>query len=332
MMRNRLRRAGLLSKAVLFTLLIHGALLALLLFSFNYATPVKHGGAQPIQAVAVSEQAILAQVEKDRREEEAKKKEAERAAKHLEELTRKQREEEQKLAALEDKRKAEEEKQRQLAEEQKRKAAEEKKQAEAEAKRIAEAKKKAEAEAKRQAEAEAEKKRQAEAEKEKKRKEAEAKKQAEAEKKRKAAEEKKKREAEAKRKAEEEKKKREAEQRRRAEEQLRRELEQEQRLQTQGEAADALNALIGAIRHAVESVWRRPQIGASGLTATVRVRVARDGRVSSVRVVKGSGDRLFDESVELAVRKASPLPFPTKREYYEFINEFQFIFRDPNAF
>ena len=324
-MRKKLRRFGLLSKAILFTVIIHGALLVLLIFSFNWADPVKRGGAKPIQAVAVSEQAILEQVEKDRRREAEKKKQAEQAAKKLEELTRKQREEEQKLAELENKRKAEEQKQREAeaarkAEqakqeaEKKRKAAEQKKKLEAEKKqKEAERKKKLEAERKKQ---EAEKKKQ---EAEKKRKEAERKEKLEAEKKRKEAERKQKLEDEKKRKAEEE-------QRQRNEEQLRRQLEEEQRVKTQNDAGDALSALVDRIAAAVESNWRRPHAGVSGLTATIRVKVAPDGRVISARITRGSGDRFFDESAEKAVRKASPLPFPEKPEYYEFINEFDFKF------
>jgi len=43
-------------------------------------------------------------------------------------------------------------------------------------------------------------------------------------------------------------------------------------------------------------------------------------------VVDGSGDRLFDESAALAVRRASPLPFPADPKYHEFIKEFNFKF------
>ena len=340
-MRKKLRRFGLLSKAILFTVIIHGALLVLLIFSFNWADPVKRGGAKPIQAVAVSEQAILEQVEKDRRREAEKKKQAEQAAKKLEELTRKQREEEQKLAELETKRKVEEQKQREAeaarkAEqakqeaEKKRKAAEQKKKREEaeRKKKLEDEKKRVEAEQKKKAEAERKKKLEAERKKklaeEKKRKEAERKKKLEAEKKRKEAEKKKKLEDEKKRKAEEE-------QRQRDEEQLRRQLEEEQRVKTKNDAEGALTALQARIRAAVESNWLRP-VGVSGLTATIRVKVARDGRVLSVQIVKSSGDPLFDKSAENAVYRASPLPFPENPKFYEYINDFQFKFDPPDDF
>ena len=307
-MQKKLRRYGLLSKSFLFTVIIHGILIALLIYSFNWSDQIKRGGAKPIQAVVVSEKDILEEVKKQQLLEEQKIKEEEQAFKELEELTRKQEEEKKKLEELEKKREQEEQNQKEL--ENKRK--EEEKQ-----KALNKEKKKAEAEKKR---TEAEKKKEAEAES--KRKEAEKKKKLEAEKKRKEAEKKKKLAAE--------KKRKEAEKRRRAE-QLRKQLEQEQRVQTRLDAGNAMNALIDRIAAAVERNWHRPQTSQTGLIVTVRVKVARDGRVISTRVVKSSGDRFFDQSAETAVKKASPLPFPANPEYYEFINEFDFKF-NPDEF
>jgi colicin import membrane protein len=44
------------------------------------------------------------------------------------------------------------------------------------------------------------------------------------------------------------------------------------------------------------------------------------------KVIRGSGDPIFDRSAENAVRKASPLPFPDDSRCYEFIKEFNFEF------
>ena len=175
------------------------------------------------------------------------------------------------------------------------------------------------------------------AEEEKKKKEAEKKRKAEEkrkkeeQKKKKAEEEKKKKiEAEKKRKAEE-KRKKEADAKRKAEEALKQQLAEEQRAQTQSNAASALGALVDRIASAVESNWRRPLNSASGLVVVIRVKVARSGEVLSASVVKSSGDQFFDQSAEVAIRKASPLPFPTEPQYYEFINEFDFKF-NPDDF
>jgi len=65
-MPNPLLRFARFSKALLFTVVVHGALLALLLYSFTWVDTVERGGAAVIQAVAVSERDLRAQIEKDR--------------------------------------------------------------------------------------------------------------------------------------------------------------------------------------------------------------------------------------------------------------------------
>ena len=298
-MLNKLRHFGLRSKAILFTVIIHGALVALLLYSFNWVDQIKRGGVESIRAVVISEQEILEQIEKQRQLEQKKKQESEQTAKNLEKLLEKQQQEKKKLEELARRRKVEEKKQQKL---------EKKRKQEAERKRKEEEEKKIEAENNR-------------IEAERKRKEEE-----------KIAAEKKKLEAERKRKEEDEEKKLEAERQRKEEEkrqraeQLREQLEKELRVKTRNDAGDALSALKDQIAAKVEDNWRRPQISEAGLSATIRVKVARDGRVTSVRITKSSGDLYFDQSTENAVRKASPLPFPANPTYYEFINEFDFNF------
>ncbi len=239
-------RIGRFSKAVLFTVFIHAALLALLTYSIDWNQPAKRGGALPIEAVAVADPAI------------AQAAAVEAAA------------EAKKLAALEKQR---------LAEARQRESLE--KQRLAEEKRAAEKKRLAEQ-------------------------------QRAVEEKRVAAE------------------KRIAEQQARqaAAEELRQQIEAEQ-VKTQHDAGDALSALVDRISAAVERTWRRPPASRAGLVVLIRVTVAPDGQVLRAQVLTSSGDRFFDESAELAVRKASPLPFPTNPAYYEYINEFNFKF-DPD--
>ena len=290
MMWRKLRQFILFSKALLFTVVVHGALLALLFYSVNWVDDIERGGVEPIQAVAIPARDLEAA-------------QAAKALKELEDLKRAREAEERKQKALAEKQRKAEEKRK--AEEHKKKlAAEKKRKAEEEKKKLA-----------------AEKKRKAE-EQEKK---------LAAEKKRKAEEDKKKLAAEKKRKAEAEKKRKEEEAQRQRAEQLRKQLEKEQRVKTQNDAGDALSALVDRIAAAVENNWRRPRTSQSGLTVTISVKVARDGQVLSARVTHSSGDPFFDQSAELAVRKASPLPFPDNPEYYEFINEFDFKF-NPDAF
>ena len=181
--------------------------------------------------------------------------------------------------------------------------------------RLAEEKKKAEAEKKHKA---AEKKKKAEAEK--KRKAAEKKKKAAAEKKRKAAEKKKKAAAEKKRKAAE-KKKKAAE--KKAQEAA---AAQAQREQDEYEAVSAFGALAWAIQEQVSRNWSESG-DFTGMSASFLVKVDHQGRVTEVTMTHSSGDARLDESAENAIYKASPLPFPSEARYYEYLKEFNFVFK-----
>jgi len=219
---------------------------------------------------------------------------------------------------------------------QKKKAAEKKKEKEAlKKKKAAESKKKAKAEKKRKA---TQKKKAAEKKKEKealkKKKAAEAKKKAKAEKKRKATEKKKakalkkKEEALEKKKAAEAKKKSEAEKKRKAVEKKAREAAetQAQLERDEQEAVSAFGALAWAIQQQVSSNWSEPG-DFSGMSVSFLVKVDRDGNVISVTITKESGHARLDESAENAIFKASPLPFPTEPRYYEYLKEFNFVFK-----
>ncbi len=220
-----------------------------------------------------------------------------RAKQQKAEADRKKREAEEKKRQEEAKKKAEEQKKR---EEAKKKAEEKKKQEEAkkkaEAKRQAnlkkaeDAKKQAMAEAK----AEADKKAEAEAKAESEAKaeviEKQAALEAERQEKEKALEEAfKQAEAEA-RALEELKKKEEAE------------LAVLNALASEKAAANVLDAMTTRITRA----WRRPVAFKGGLEVYLRMSLASNGELVDVRVVKTSGDVLFDRSALTAVQRAAP--------------------------
>jgi len=295
-MKQGLRRIAYTARAGLFTVVIHTFLIVALLaglwwpFSEN---KIERGSVKPIQAQAISNEEIEQQVEKQKKKLEEKKK-AEQA---LQELKKKQEEEKKKLEELAAQRKKEE---REL----------EKKRLEEEKKKLAEKKKKEEEEKQR-------------LEEEKKRKEEEEKQRLEEEERKKEEAEKKKKEEEDRKRKEAEKRKKEAEAKAKREKELQDQLEKER---IELEAANALTALVDRIATAVENNWRRPLNSTEGLKALIRVKVGRNGEVLSANVVKSSGDRFFDQSAEVAVKKASPLPFPADSKYYEFINEFNLLF------
>jgi colicin import membrane protein len=64
------------------------------------------------------------------------------------------------------------------------------------------------------------------------------------------------------------------------------------------------------VRETISYNWSPPPVSASeeGVITTVYFKIARDGRVSSVRVEKESNYDLFDRSAVRAVNVSSPLP------------------------
>ena len=74
------------------------------------------------------------------------------------------------------------------------------------------------------------------------------------------------------------------------------------------EWASALNARL-------EKVWFvLPTFRSRNLVVQVNVEVDADGDVRAVAIKKSSGERGFDEAAVRAVKKAAPLPLPTKKD------------------
>jgi len=66
----------------------------------------------------------------------------------------------------------------------------------------------------------------------------------------------------------------------------------------------------------VRSSWVLPGTlvrEAAKLVVEMRIVIEKDGRVSEDRIERGSGNLYFDESVQRAIRKASPLPVPPEQ-------------------
>jgi colicin import membrane protein len=91
--------------------------------------------------------------------------------------------------------------------------------------------------------------------------------------------------------------------------------------------ADKYKALI---RDKVSRNWIRPLGAKTGLRCVVRVRLVPGGDVLEAVVVKGSGNPVFDRSVEAAVHKASPLPLPADPELFDYFRDIEFLF-NPEA-
>jgi len=288
-------------RAVTYAVLMHVGLLLLLVISLDW-TPkaIKPGTHKPIQAELVDSTKLQAVEEK-------KQAEQQRLA------------EEQRQREQEQQRKAEQAAQQKAEAERKLKAEQAAKQ-KAEAEQVA--KQKAEAERKRKAETEAKQKAAAEA---KRKAEAEAKQKAAAEAKRKAEQAAK--EKAAKEKAAKEKAAAEAARQREAEQALQAQLAEEQ---AQARAESALSGYIPQIQQKIQRNWLRPGGSAGGLSCLIRVKLIPGGEVVDARVVRSSGDPLFDRSVETAVLKASPLPLPPDAAMFKYFREIDFNFNPDN--
>jgi colicin import membrane protein len=299
-----------------YAVLVHLVLLAVLVFSLDWAPSTKPSTASkpaPVQAVVVDAERLDAEVQRQKAQKEKQQRQEQEKLRRIEEQTR----------AAERKREQEE-----------KRIVELKHQREVQARKEAEAKQKAKAEAKRKAElaakqkAEAAKKRQ---EEEKRKAEAEEKRQEEA--KRKAAAEKK-RQEEAKRKAAAEKKRQEEAERKAAEAEMQARLAAEQdRMATQRRSAmqRMIDEYVLYIQEKVQRSWIRPPSSGAGLSCTVEVRLIPSGEVIDAQIVRSSGNAAFDRSVEAAVFKASPLPVPPDAEVMEQFRSLRFEFKPGSA-
>jgi colicin import membrane protein len=283
-------------RPVMYAVLMHLMLLALLVFSLDWTPKISHppGMKVPIQAELVDQRQLDAVTERKQAEQ-----------RKIEEAKRQ--------AALAEKRKVEEQRQ-----------------AEAEAKQKAEqaAKQKAETERKRQAELEAKKKAELEA---KQKAEQATKQKAEAEAKQKSEQAaKQKADAEAKRKAEaEQKRKADEAQRREAEQALQSQLAAEQERMEAGRVQGVVAEYIAYIQERIQRSWLRPPGSVAGLSCVVQVGLIPGGEVARVTIVRSSGDPIFDRSVETAVYKASPLPLPPDAALFKHFRDLRLIFK-PN--
>ena len=279
----------------------HIIMAATFAISFEFSTV-----AQPeqevdvVQATAVDESQVLAELAELRRIEATRKKKEEDRVKRLEgkadKAERQRKREQDRIAKLEKQRKEEAKRKQQAEKERKqaqKKLKEDQKAAAEARRRLEEERKQSEAEA-RKAEAEA---REAEEMARQMRKEAA-------------------HELELKQKAEEER-------------MLREQLAAESKaVAAQSKKVQStVNKFVGLIRQKVERSWNRPVTAKSGLVCTVYVRMMPTGDVLDVRIVKSSGDRVFDRSVENAVRKAAPLPLPADRAMFSHFRELKFEFK-----
>jgi colicin import membrane protein len=89
--------------------------------------------------------------------------------------------------------------------------------------------------------------------------------------------------------------------------------------------AKALNEYIAKIQAKVRGNWILPQGLTGNPEAVFDVVQLPTGEVLSARLVKSSGNAAYDQAVERAILKSSPLPLPASREL--FARELKLTFR-----
>lgn len=96
-----------------------------------------------------------------------------------------------------------------------------------------------------------------------------------------------------------------------------------QEAQNQARLAGEVDKYRALILNAISRNWIRPEHVDSNLSSLFRIRLAPDGMVLAVSLIRSSGDPLLDRSAQTAIYKASPLPVPTQAEAFS-------LFRDIN--
>jgi colicin import membrane protein len=89
--------------------------------------------------------------------------------------------------------------------------------------------------------------------------------------------------------------------------------------------ASALGQYVAQIQRKVKSGWILPQDLQGNPEAVFNVVQLPTGEIISVKLAKSSGNALYDQAVERAILKASPLPLPASRE--DFSRELKLTFR-----
>lgn len=276
-------------RAFFYSLAIHCMAAGLLVLSVDFGSfrvPPPAAPTKVVQAVAVDQREVEAEIARIReREEQARREQAERERKlrdELEQAKQAREAEERRLAKVKQEREA-------IA---RRKREEEQRLKEAELKRKRDEQARLEAEAQH------------------KRKEEEARKQAEAEKRKQ---------------AEEQRKREEALRQQELLDAIAAEERETARVQQDARDQDLIDRYIRQIRQKIENAFINP-VPQSKLSCVIRIRMIPGGEVVSASIEQSSGNPAFDRQAAVAVEKASPLPVPDDPRLFNKFRELPIFF------
>lgn len=118
------------------------------------------------------------------------------------------------------------------------------------------------------------------------------------------------------------------------------ELAQKQRAAAQQAVVDAANAarISGEVNKykalilsAISQQWILPQNADSTMSSQFRIRLAPNGSVLEVALIRSSGDAILDRSAQSAIYKASPLPVPSDPTTFNLFRDISLTVRPGNA-
>lgn len=76
--------------------------------------------------------------------------------------------------------------------------------------------------------------------------------------------------------------------------------------------------------------WNIPDNANKSLSSQFRIRLAPDGEVLEVSLLRSSGDPILDRSAQTAIKKASPLPVPADPQTFNLFREISLTVRPEN--
>ncbi len=85
------------------------------------------------------------------------------------------------------------------------------------------------------------------------------------------------------------------------------------------------------IINAISQQWILPENANSNLSSQFRIRLAPNGAVLQVSLIRSSGDPILDRSAQAAIYKASPLPVPTDAATFDLFRDISLTVRPTNA-
>ena len=97
------------------------------------------------------------------------------------------------------------------------------------------------------------------------------------------------------------------------------------------EMAGVVDKYKALIINAISQKWILPDNADSNMSSQFRIRLAPNGAVLDVSLIKSSGDSILDRSARAAIYKASPLPVPAETKLFNLFRDISLTVRPGNV-